>query len=286
MYHAKHRILLPSVLFSIFFITLEAQNTSPRLRLKDFEQEKIAPGLHWYALQTAEFFNSPQSLNILRIYTKKREVDLLYLADTLMTTTDYAHSAGARAAINAGFFNMQQGGSVTYVKKDGQILAHNQANLKTRNSPVIRGAFLITSRGRAMIQQAQNTDRYSRESQIDDVLLSGPLLIEDGKRIAQDSSSFTLQRHPRTCACLKTKNQLLLLTADGRHREAAGLSLPELTEILLALKCKTAINLDGGGSTTMYIEGQTSNGIVNFPSDNRTFDHYGQRKVANVIVVY
>lgn len=45
-------------------------------------------------------------------------------------------------------------------------------------------------------------------------------------------------------------------------------------------------DLNGGGATSMYIAGQTSSGIVNFPSDNRTFDHYSQRKVANVIVVY
>lgn len=278
---------------AVFLITLlillpfvNAQNTTQHLRLKDFHQEKVAPGLHWYQIQTADYFDSQQSINILAIRTKRRTVDLLYQPDTLIRTTDYAASVNARAAINAGFFNMQQGGSVTYVKKDGQILAQNQADLQQRNSVVIRGAFVITDRGQILIEAPKNTDFYTRDTQSDDVLLSGPLLIEAGKSIPLDSTAFTLDRHPRTCACLTAKNRLLLLTADGRHAEAAGLSLPELTQLLMALNCKFAINLDGGGSTTMYIRGQSDQGIVNYPSDNRIFDHRGQRKVAHVIVVH
>lgn len=265
---------------------LNAQNTARDLHLKEFQQDRIAPGLRWYHLQTADYFDSPQSINILAIRTKRRTVDLLYQPDTLIRTADYATFVEATAAINAGFFNMQQGGSVTYVKKDGQVLAQNQEGLLQRNSVVIRGAFVITNRGQILIETPKSTDFYTRDLQYDDVLLSGPLLIKEGKRIPLDSTTFTLGRHPRTCACLTTKNRLWLLTADGRHSDAAGLSLPELTDLLVALKCTSAINLDGGGSTTMYIRGQSDKGIVNYPSDNRTFDHRGQRKVANVIVVH
>jgi exopolysaccharide biosynthesis protein len=45
------------------------------------------------------------------------------------------------------------------------------------------------------------------------------------------------------------------------------------------------MNLDGGGSTTMYIKKQSDNGVVNYPSDNKQFDHYGERKVANIIYI-
>jgi len=45
------------------------------------------------------------------------------------------------------------------------------------------------------------------------------------------------------------------------------------------------MNLDGGGSSTLYVNGATETGVVNHPSDNKKFDHLGQRPVANIIYV-
>ena len=57
----------------------------------------------------------------------------------------------------------------------------------------------------------------------------------------------------------------------------------ELAQLLWALDCVDALNLDGGGSTTMWLE---SGGVVNFPCDNRRFDHAGERTVANAVLVF
>ena len=46
-----------------------------------------------------------------------------------------------------------------------------------------------------------------------------------------------------------------------------------------------AINLDGGGSTTLWITNYKDNGVVNFPTDNKKWDHEGERKVANVVLL-
>lgn len=43
-----------------------------------------------------------------------------------------------------------------------------------------------------------------------------------------------------------------------------------------------ALNLDGGGSTTMWVKGE---GVINYPTDNKRFDHYGQRRIRNYIMV-
>jgi exopolysaccharide biosynthesis protein len=58
-----------------------------------------------------------------------------------------------------------------------------------------------------------------------------------------------------------------------------------LTDLLKKLRCRNAINLDGGGSTTLWINGRPDNGVVNCPSDNRKFDHLGERAVGNVLLV-
>ncbi|GAB5551144.1 MAG: phosphodiester glycosidase family protein [Saprospiraceae bacterium] len=274
------------LLLMILPILLTAQKDQLPIKWKDFNKEKIHPGLKWYHLQTSTLYTSEQSINLLQVETNKRSVDLIYQPDTLITTSAYAKAVNAKAAVNAGFFNMKEGGSVTYLKKDGQVLAENQADLKSRGSVVIRGAVVINQNGKTQIETPQTTTNYTQASKVDDVLLSGPLLIENGQSIILDSTKFNLDRHPRTSACTTKGNRLLLVTIDGRNEQAAGMSLPEMTQFLVALGCKNAINLDGGGSTTMYIEGKTSNGIVNYPSDNRQFDHEGQRKVSNVLVVH
>ena len=279
---AKNCILI--LLFSPFYLT--AQQASSVIQWKDFNTKKIKPGLKWHQLYTTKLFNSNQSINLLAVKLNKRSIDMLYLPDTLIYTSDYAMSVDAIAAVNAGFFNVKQGGSVTYLKKDGQILAQNQEDLQAKKSVVIRGALVVDTHNKVQIETPLSTIDYSKDPVVDDVILSGPLLIEDGLPIPLDSTNFNMDRHPRTCACKVNQKQLLLLTVDGRHEKAAGVSLPELTQLLLALGCQDAINLDGGGSTTMYIKGYPNQGIVNYPSDNRRFDHEGQRKVSNVLVVH
>jgi exopolysaccharide biosynthesis protein len=78
------------------------------------------------------------------------------------------------------------------------------------------------------------------------------------------------------------ENDIILLTVDGRTTESQGVSLPELSFLMQNLNCKDAINLDGGGSTTMYIRDK---GVVNMPCDNKKFDHEGERRVSNILFI-
>ena len=93
-------------------------------------------------------------------------------------------------------------------------------------------------------------------------------------------------RHPRTAIAVTKTGKLLLITVDGRNKSAKGMSAKELTSFLQRyFKPKSAMNIDGGGSTMMWVKGQADNGIVNYPTDNKKFDHFGQRMVETVIVI-
>jgi hypothetical protein len=102
----------------------------------------------------------------------------------------------------------------------------------------------------------------------EDIVGGGPLLLWRGNRLeepARESISevFFLARHPRTAVGVRADGTLLLVTVDGRRpAESVGMSLPELTDLMLELGCVSALNLDGGGSTTMVVDGQ----VVNSPS--------------------
>jgi hypothetical protein len=91
-----------------------------------------------------------------------------------------------------------------------------------------------------------------------------PLLVHDGRRwVADDGSSFVAGRHPRTIVGWN-QAEILLVTVDGRQPGySVGLTLPDAADLLRALGATEAINLDGGGSTTLAV-GAT---VVNRPSD-------------------
>ncbi len=68
-----------------------------------------------------------------------------------------------------------------------------------------------------------------------------------------------------------------MITVDGRSEESGGIGLEDLAKILLELGATDAMNLDGGGSTTMFLDGK----VVNKPSDKE-----GERKVGDAILVF
>lgn len=71
---------------------------------------------------------------------------------------------------------------------------------------------------------------------------------------------------------------------DGRFKKQAdGASIYETAYICHMLGMTDAINLDGGGSATLWTE---KTGVINHPSDNKKFDHEGERVIPNLIVVY
>jgi len=91
-------------------------------------------------------------------------------------------------------------------------------------------------------------------------------------------ASFSTTRHPRTAVGYnRDKTKLYLFVADGRQSEySIGMSLRELAKFMLDWGVHNGINLDGGGSSTMYVRGN----VVNRPSDTT-----GERKVTNALMV-
>lgn len=96
------------------------------------------------------------------------------------------------------------------------------------------------------------------------IISGGPYLLKDNQ-IFIDMTAQKLQsiggRNPRTAIGYTEDNNLVLVAVDGREGRSVGLTLVELAKLMKTLGCTNAINLDGGGSTVMYIKGQ----IVNHP---------------------
>ena len=77
----------------------------------------------------------------------------------------------------------------------------------------------------------------------------------------------------------------VLPVVPGYITFVSGMTLDELARWFDALGAVEALNLDGGGSTTLWVRGEPFGGIVNYPSDNRQADHRGERSVGSVLGV-
>lgn len=96
-------------------------------------------------------------------------------------------------------------------------------------------------------------------------------------------------RHPRTAVAKTADNHFLMIVVDGRRKGISeGMSAKELTYFLARYFApQYALNLDGGGSTTMCVRGQGDPGthVVNYPTDNGKFDHAGERLIRTHIYI-
>ena len=81
-------------------------------------------------------------------------------------------------------------------------------------------------------------------------------------------------RHPRS-AIGWNKDYFFMVEVDGRQRKSLGMTFPELAEYMLKLGCEEAMNLDGGGSATLWVDGE----VVNSPSRGR------ERPAANALAL-
>jgi hypothetical protein len=113
-------------------------------------------------------------------------------------------------------------------------------------------------------------------------IAGGPVLIRDGKRQTTnltDSDSYEIstmqERHPRAAVGWNDR-YLFLVEVDGRQRGlSVGMTLDELARFLARLGCKEAMNFDGGGSATLWYDGQ----VRNSPCDRM------EREIANCLVI-
>ncbi len=95
----------------------------------------------------------------------------------------------------------------------------------------------------------------------------------------QFDSDITAERHPRAAIGL-TEDRILAVACDGRSRTEAGMTLEEMGEVLAALGARSAMNLDGGGSTTLIAGGR----LRNRPRAGVNRPEPGGRGIATAIV--
>jgi len=249
-----------------------------KIQEADWETTEVKEGITWKYHHFRDLFKSRQSVTLFEIdLNEDLEIDIPYVNSGFLKTSDAAIDARAAIGFNGSFFSTSVGGSTVFFKKEGEVITETRKNFTPYRE---NGAIVISEDGEVSIAERPSNGWTSLDAYT--ALASGPLLIMDGKALDQKDEAFNRNRHPRTAVGLTADNRLLVFVVDGRASEAHGMTIEEMTQLFQAFDCQLALNLDGGGSSTAWVRNR---GVVNYPSDNKTFDHEGERGVATVLVV-
>lgn len=273
-------------IFSLFLLafcgalTIAAQTTADSLALvsADWQTTILKKGILCRKAVFSSLYGVPQEVYILEITPKYHKLDVLVHQPAEVTSVA-AHRSGAVAALNGSYFNMKTGASICYLNKDGVVVDTTSTGIL---STVTNGAILI-QKGRLHLMPWSHQIEKTYGLKSGSVLASGPLMLLDGKvrDISTCNQNFVNTKHPRSAVVLTKDKKIQFIVVDGRRKgKAEGITISELTHMIRILGGEDALNLDGGGSSTLWSASMPGDGVVNTPSGSV------ERKVANSLCVY
>jgi exopolysaccharide biosynthesis protein len=285
------------LLFAVLLCTtlsVAAQNAdSVRFATAQHKHLALPKGAEGYTIERVNLFNSVQTISVIK-YSPKRFRTAIVQPDKLIQLATTAAEVGADFGVNAGYWDVRIDKPSTFLVLNGKEIAATADFEKER----VDGVVCIAKR-KIVIDHCKAGAETPYTTKYNNILAAGPVLIDEGESV--DHSDYTngmvdsaggkpvgafytyTRRHPRTAMGCDKSGNIYLVVVGGRSRgNAEGVTIAELTKVCEWLGMRDAINLDGGGSSTMW---SRSMGVVNYPCGNKKFDHEGDRNVSSCIVV-
>ena len=271
-----------------------AQNTDSVKLINAPRQElKLPKGVEGYTLLRAEILDSHQTVSVIK-YSPKRLQTSIVQPEKLTRLSASAKAHGADFGVNAGYWDVRVDKPSTFLVLDGKQIAVTADFEKERVDGLV-----CVGKKKVVLDYCKAGEEKAYLKKFKNILGAGPVLIDEGKSIDHDAYTKGMvdnaggkpvgafytytQRHPRTAIGTDKKGNVYLVVVDGRSAgNAEGVTITELTKICAWLGMRDAINLDGGGSSTMWT---AEEGIVSYPCRNKKFDHGGERRVSSIIAV-
>lgn len=218
----------------------------------------------------------------------------VYVADVSVNSSDYLKTAFAQNAFGT---NVTAKTSET-AKNNNAILAvngdyygANSTGYVIRNGVVYRDTVREDSSNGDLAIYKDGSFKIIYEDQISadqlvkdgvvNLLAFGPALVENGEISVGTNEEVgqAMTSNPRTAIGIIDENHYIILVSDGRTSESKGLSLYQMAEVMKSYGVKTAYNLDGGGSSTLYFNSQ----IINKPTTGG--NKISERAVSDIVYI-
>ena len=231
------------------------------------------------------------SINLTETTVNNTQV---YVADITLSSSDYLKTAFAQNSFGT---NVTAKTSVTAANNDailavnGDYYGANSSGYVIRNGVVYRDTVRENSNNGDLAIYKDGSfkiiyeDQISAEQLVKDgvinLLAFGPALVENGEIAVGKNQEVgqAMASNPRTAIGIIDENHYIIVVSDGRTSESEGLSLYQLAEVMKSYGAKTAYNLDGGGSSTLYFNGQ----VINKPTTGG--NKISERAVSDIVYI-
>jgi exopolysaccharide biosynthesis protein len=288
----KRSFLIVAALLLIFSATAQTTD-SEKLATAPRQELKLPNGAEGYVIVRANILDSYQTISVIR-YSPKHFKTTIVQPEKLTRLSATAKSINGDFGVNAGYWDVRIDQPSTFLKLDGKQIALTANFEKERVDGLV-----CVGKKKVVLDYCKAGEEAKYAKKYQNILAAGPVLIDDGK--AMDHDAYTkgmvdnaggkpvgafytyTQRHPRTAIGTDKKGNVYLVVVDGRSKgNAEGVTISELTKVCEWLGMRDAINLDGGGSSSMWT---AEEGTVSYPCRNKKFDHAGERRVSSCVVV-
>ena len=279
---------------------------------------KIEEGITYYAFSgTDPVTKSPQRVFVTDVDLTNTDYSVkLCLYDNRSTASAVMKDKKAIVTMNAGYEResivIKVDGRTVYMMPNSTIGTTGVPNWKNEGCVILNGIrdvrFDYTGKGLSYPDQMKAYLKLTQDSNNPNVISSAPQLIYDyepvgetfvtryPKQSGKSEDPYVHQStntHPRTVIARNEFNHLQLIVIDGRRPSVSrGMSAKEVTQFLVAnFNPQYALNMDGGGSSTMCVQGQgdPTTHVVNYPTDSDQVsgvpDHSGERSVPTFFYV-
>ena len=231
------------------------------------------------------------SINLTETTANNTQV---YVADVTVSSSDYLKTAFAQNSFGT---NVTAKTSVTAADNDailavnGDYYGANSSGYVIRNEVVYRDTVRENSNNGDLAIYKDGSfkiiyeDQISAEQLVKDgvinLLAFGPALVENGEIAVGKNQEVgqAMASNPRTAIGIIDENHYIIVVSDGRTSESEGLSLYQLAEVMKSYGAKTAYNLDGGGSSTLYFNSQ----VINKPTTGG--NKISERAVSDIVYI-
>ena len=218
----------------------------------------------------------------------------VYIADVTVSSSDYLKTAFAQNAFGT---NVTAKTSETAADNNailavnGDYYGANSTGYVIRNGVVYRDTVREDSSNGDLAIYKDGSFKIIYENQISadqlvkdgvvNLLAFGPALVENGEIAVGTNEEVgqAMASNPRTAIGIIDENHYIIVVSDGRTYESKGLSLYQMAEVMKSYGVKTAYNLDGGGSSTLYFNGQ----VINKPTTGG--NRISERAVSDIVYI-
>lgn len=278
----------------VLSVSASAQNSdSVKLVTAPRHELKLPKGATGYTIVRANILNSYQTISVI-CYSPKHFNTSIVQPEKLTRLSATAKSVNGDFGVNAGYWDVRIDKPSTFVKLNGKQISATADFEKERVDGLV-----CLGKKKVVIDHCKAGEERTYAKRDKNILASGPVLIDEGKQVDHDAYTKGMvdnaggkpvgafytytQRHPRTAMGTDKKGNVYLIVVDGRSAgNAEGVTIAEFTKICAWLGMRDAINLDGGGSSSMWT---AEEGTVSYPCRNKKFDHAGERRVSSCMVV-